>query len=78
MQRLKDARDLAKRRLMEAQERYKKIYDRMIREKNKELEVGSWVFVRRELHDTGVNQNIENQADGPFRVLGSDGHVGIL
>jgi Chromo (CHRromatin Organisation MOdifier) domain len=43
-----------------------------------ELDVGSWVFVRRELHDTGVNPNLDDQANGPFRVLGSDGHVVIL
>jgi hypothetical protein len=55
--------DLAKRRLADAQALYKKKYDRTIREKNKELDVGSWVFVRREVHDT---------------VLGSDGHVLIL
>jgi Chromo (CHRromatin Organisation MOdifier) domain len=78
LQRLKDVRDLAKRRLAEAQARYKKNYDRTIRVKNKELDVGSWVFVRREVHDTGVNPKLDDQADGPFRILGSDGHVVIL
>jgi hypothetical protein len=47
LQRLKDVRDLAKRKLAEAQARYKKNYDRTIPENNKELDVGSWVFVRR-------------------------------
>jgi transposase InsO family protein len=49
LQRLKHVLDLAKRRLVEALARYKKNYDRTIREKNKELDIGSWVFVRREV-----------------------------
>jgi hypothetical protein len=36
------------------------------------------VFFRREVLDTGVNPKLDYQADGPFRVLGSDGHVVIL
>jgi hypothetical protein len=75
---LKDVRDLAKRRLADVQARYKKNFDRTIRGKNKELGFGSWVFVRRELHDLGVNPKLEDQSDGPFRVLGSDGDVFIL
>lgn len=78
LQRLKDVRDLARQRLAEAQARYKKNYDRKIREKNNELDVGSWVFVRREVHDVGVNPKLDDPADGPFKVLGSDGHVVIL
>jgi hypothetical protein len=60
------------------QARYKNNYDRTIREKNKELDVGSWVFVRREVHVVGVNPKLYDQADGPFRVLGPDVHVEIL
>jgi hypothetical protein len=36
------------------------------------------VFVRREVHDTGVNPKLDDQADGPLRVLRSDCHVVIL
>jgi hypothetical protein len=43
-----------------------------------ELDFGSWVFVRREVHDTGVNPKLDDQADCPFQILGSDGHVVIL
>jgi Chromo (CHRromatin Organisation MOdifier) domain len=42
------------------------------------LDVGSWVFVRREVHGTGVNPKLDDQADGSFRVPGSDGHVFVL
>jgi hypothetical protein len=64
LQRLQDVRDLTKTRLTEAQARYKKNYDRTIRKKNKELDAGSWVFVRREAHDKGVNPKLDDQADG--------------
>jgi hypothetical protein len=30
------------------------------------------------VHDTVVNPKLDDQADGPFRVLGSDVHVVIL
>jgi hypothetical protein len=36
------------------------------------------VFFRREVHDTGVNPKLVDQAYGTFRVLWSDGHVFIL
>ena len=41
--RLKELRALAKKKLAEAQARYKVIFDRSVREKNEEFQAGSWV-----------------------------------
>jgi transposase InsO family protein len=78
LKRIKELRPLALRRLAEAQARYKRNYDRTIREKNNELGVGSWVYVRRETHDTGINPKLDEQVDGPYQVLNNDGHTFLL
>jgi hypothetical protein len=49
-----------------------------VRLKNKELQIGSWVFVRKEVHDTGVNPKLDGQTDGPYRVLETDGQTLLL
>jgi hypothetical protein len=59
LQRLKELHPLAQRRLAEAQARYKSGLDRSIREKNKELKAGSWVYLRREVHDPGTNPKLD-------------------
>jgi transposase InsO family protein len=78
LKRLKELHPLAQRRLAEAQLRYKRNYDRTVRLKNKELQIGSWVFVRKEVHDTGVNPKLDEQTDGPYRVLETDGQTLLL
>jgi hypothetical protein len=51
----------------------------MIREKNNKLVVGSWVYVRRETHETthetGTNPKLGEEVDGPYQVLNTDGHL---
>jgi hypothetical protein len=46
-----------------------------VREKNKELQAGSWVYVRKEVHATGKNPKLDAQVDGPYRVLETDGRT---
>jgi hypothetical protein len=72
---LKELRALVKKKLAEAQARYRDTFDRSVREKNKELQTGSWVYVRKEVHATGTNPKLDAQVDGPYRVLETDGRT---
>jgi hypothetical protein len=47
LDRLKELRPLAKKKLAESQARYKATFDISVRENNKELQAGSWVYVRK-------------------------------
>jgi hypothetical protein len=78
LQRLKELYPKAQRRLAEAQARYKAGLERSIREKNKELQAGSWVYLRREVHDPGTNPKLDQQVDGTFRVVETDGRNFVL
>jgi hypothetical protein len=78
LQRLKELHPLAQRRLAEVQARYKAGFDRSEREKNKELQAGSCVYLRREVHDTGTNPKLYQQVDGPYRVFETDGRTFVL
>jgi Chromo (CHRromatin Organisation MOdifier) domain len=75
LDRLKELRPLAKKKPAEAQARYKATFDRSVREKNKEFQAGSWVYVRKEVHATGTNPKLDAQVDGPYRVLETDGRT---
>jgi Chromo (CHRromatin Organisation MOdifier) domain len=65
----------ARQRLADAQERYKKNFDRTVREKNKELPVGGWVYLRKEEHSVGVNPKLTDQATGPYEIVQTDGRT---
>jgi Chromo (CHRromatin Organisation MOdifier) domain len=78
LHRLKELQPLAQRRLAEAQARYKAAFDRSVRDKNKDLQPGSWVYLRREVHETGVIPKLDDQVDGPFRVLEAEGRTFVL
>jgi hypothetical protein len=78
LQRLKELHPLAQRRLAEAQARYKAGFDRSVREMNKELPAGSWVYIRREVHETGKNPKLDQQVDDPYRVVETDGRTFVL
>jgi hypothetical protein len=71
--RLKELRPLAKKKLAEAQARYKATFDHSLREKDKEFQEGSWVYERKEFHATGTTPKLDAQVDGPYRVLETDG-----
>jgi hypothetical protein len=47
-------------------------------ENNKELQTESWVYLRREVHDVGVCPKLDDQVDGPFRVLEAEGRTFVL
>mgnify|MGYP003561719933 FL=1 len=66
---------LAQQRLAESQARYKKNFDRSVKEKNKNVRRDSWVYLRREVHEVGRNPKLDDQVDGPFRVVETDGRV---
>jgi hypothetical protein len=55
---------MAQKRLAEAQAQYKRDFDRRT-EKNKEMLSGSWVYLRREVHEAGRNPKLDDQVDGP-------------
>ena len=70
--RIKELVPLAQTRLAEAQAQYKKNFDRSIKEKNKEVLAGSWVYLRREVHEAGRNPKLDDPVDGPYRVVETD------
>jgi hypothetical protein len=61
--------------LAEAQAQYKRNFDRSIKDKNKEVLSGSWVYLRREVHEVGRNPKLDDQVDGPYRVMETDERV---
>jgi transposase InsO family protein len=65
----------ARQQLASAQQRYKRVYDRLVRPKNDALTEGSWVYTRKEVHDTGVNPKLDEQTEGPFQVISNDEHT---
>jgi hypothetical protein len=69
---------LATRRLAESQARYKRWFDRGVRDKNKEVRAGAWVFLRKELHQVGVNPKLDEQVEGPYLVIATDGRTFLL
>jgi hypothetical protein len=78
LQRLKELCPVAQQRLKEAQERYKRNFDNSIREKNKNIAPGQWVYLRKEVHDNSVNPKLDTKADGPFQALENSGHTLLL
>jgi hypothetical protein len=75
---LRDLCPVVQQRLKEAQERYKRNFDNSIRDKNKEVSSGDWVYLKREVHSSSVNLKLDAQVDGPFQVLENSGHALLL
>jgi Chromo (CHRromatin Organisation MOdifier) domain len=46
-----------------------------VKEKNKYVLPNSLVYLRREVHEGGRNPKLDDQVDGPYRVLETDGRV---
>jgi hypothetical protein len=78
LEQLKGLLPMARRQLADAQDRYKRNYDRRVRPKNSSLSDGSYVFFRREVHEPNVNQKLDQQADGPYEVVSNDEHTILL
>jgi hypothetical protein len=78
LRRLKELHPLSQLRLAEAQDRYKTASDRSVREKNKELQPGSLVDLRREVHDAILSPTLDDHVCGPFRVLEAEGRTFVL
>jgi hypothetical protein len=75
---LKGLLPMTRRQLADAQDRYKRIFDRRVRPKNSSLSKGSYVFVRREVHEPNVNPKLYQQVDGPYEVVSNDEHTHLL
>jgi hypothetical protein len=73
--RIRELVPLAQQRLAESQARYKRNFDRSVKEKNKDVLPNSWVYLRREVHEVGRNPKLDDQVDGPYRLLETDGRV---
>jgi Chromo (CHRromatin Organisation MOdifier) domain len=69
---------LAKERLLEAQRRYKENFDRHTKLSNQGLPTESWVFLRRETTNPEGCFKLDELADGPYRVVKSEGHTVVL
>lgn len=55
-----------------SQRRYKRNYDAKVREVNKDVAIGDWVFVDGHAKS---KQKLGTHSTGPFEVLGRDGHT---
>ncbi len=66
---------LARTSLAKAQKRNKLTYDRGVREKNNNLQPGSYVFVRIEEFLAGTSKKLHPQAHGPYRIVSHDGRT---
>jgi hypothetical protein len=75
---LRELKALAQRTLTYYQERYKRNYDKSVREKNKNIPVGGWVYLRKEVQESGESPKLASQAEGPYQVLGTDGRTFAL
>jgi hypothetical protein len=64
--------------LAESKARYKAGFYKGIRENNKDVSERSWVFVRCEVHETGTNPELNDQVDGPYKVVQADGRTFLL
>jgi hypothetical protein len=69
---------MARRRLAVAQDRYKRIYDRLVPPNNSSLLDGSHFYVRREVHEPNVNPKLDQQVDGPYENVFNDEHTRLL
>jgi hypothetical protein len=66
---------LEQQRLVESQARYKRNFDRSVKEKNKDVLPNSWIYLRREVREVGRNPKLDDRVDGPYRVIETDGRV---
>jgi hypothetical protein len=66
---------LAQQRLAESPARYKRNFDRNVKEKNKDVLPNSWVYLRRKVHEVDRNPKADDQVDVPYRVIETDGRV---
>lgn len=64
---LSSARDLASEMIQKAQAKYKRYYDRQVRETSCRL--GDWVLVHFPQEETGRNRKLSRPWHGPYRVL---------
>jgi hypothetical protein len=78
VERLKELVPLAKDRLLESQRRYKENFDLHTRVANQKISPESWVFLRREVADPNGSSKLDELADGPYRVVKSEGHTLVL
>ena len=78
LRKLRDLMGTAKSQLAKAQQRYKEGFDKRVRPRGQDLNKGAEVFLRVEVHKTGRNPKLEDQAHGPFRVEQNDGHTVLL
>lgn len=76
--RLKELVPLAKERLLDAQRRYKENFDRGARIANPRHCQDSWVFLKREATNPEGSSKLDELADGPFRVIKSEGHTIVI
>ena len=67
--RLREAILKARSNLARTQRRYKKDFDRRVRQRLRNLQVGDFVYREIPDHPVGVNPKLTSQVDGPFQVL---------
>ena len=63
---------------MESQARYKAGFDDGVLKKNNDVTEGSWVLGTREVHEAGTNPKLDDQVDGPYKVVQTDGRTFLL
>jgi transposase InsO family protein len=67
LQTVRELYPLARERLTQAQARYKENFYRSVRENNRMLNSGDWVYLRKEVHDANVNPKLDAPQTGRLR-----------
>jgi Integrase core domain len=76
--RLKELVPLANERLDEAQRKYKENFDKNVRAANPRYCHNSWVFLRKESSNPEGKSELDEIAEGPYRVIKSEGHTLVI
>jgi hypothetical protein len=78
LERLKTLRERAGSNLHRAQARYKRGYDRSVKESNRGLREGDEVYVRAETPQGEQHSKLDSLVQGPYRVESNDGRTLLL
>jgi Chromo (CHRromatin Organisation MOdifier) domain len=78
LERLKTLRERAGENLHRAQVRYKRGYDRSVKESNRSVREGDKVYVRSETPQGEQHSKLDSLVQGPYQVESNDGRTMLL
>jgi Integrase core domain/Chromo (CHRromatin Organisation MOdifier) domain/Integrase zinc binding domain len=75
LRRVQDIAWMPKESLRESQLRYKMAHDAHVREKNRDIRVGDWVFINKMVVEKGKSPKLQIPVDGPYEVRTVQSHT---